>query len=137
MGLKGYIVVNGDSRGPWGSEGNLEIFSKHESKDGHDLIEWLGTQPWSNGKVGTVKISYLAIIQWGIAATKPPHLACFMPWEGFTDLYRYHSHHGGIPETKFMNFTMWSCRCGPNYVEYWIKNHEEYPLYDDYHKNKY
>ncbi|KAH7232252.1 Alpha/Beta hydrolase protein [Fusarium redolens] len=133
---KGYIVVNGDSRGSWGSESNLEIFSKQESKDGHDLIEWLGTQPWSNGKVGMVGVSYLAIIQWGIAATKPPHLACFMPWEGFTDLYRDYSHHGGIPETKFMDFTMWSCRCGPNYVEDWIKNHEEHPLYDDYHRSK-
>ncbi|KAM6529736.1 hypothetical protein FALCPG4_007864 [Fusarium falciforme] len=133
---KGYIVVNGDSRGSWGSEGNLEVFSKQESQDGHDLIEWLGTQPWSNGKVGMVGVSYLAIIQWGIAATKPPHLACFMPWEGFTDLYRDYSHHGGIPETKFMHFTMWSCRCGPNLVEDWIKNHEEHPLYDDYHRSK-
>ena len=34
----------------------------------YDLIEWAGTQPWSNGKVGMSGVSYLAISQWRAAA---------------------------------------------------------------------
>ncbi|GIJ88144.1 hypothetical protein Asppvi_007061 [Aspergillus pseudoviridinutans] len=133
---KGYAVINGDSRGSWGSEGDLEIFSQQESRDGHDCIEWAGTLPWSNGKVGMVGVSYLAIVQWGIAAQNPPHLACFMPWEGFTDFYRDYTHHGGIPETRFLHFTQWSCRSGVNLVEDLIANNKAHPLRDDYHRSK-
>ncbi|KAE8377940.1 Alpha/Beta hydrolase protein [Aspergillus bertholletiae] len=133
---KGYAVINGDSRGSWGSEGDLEIFSAQESRDGHDCIEWAGTLPWSNGKVGMIGVSYLSIVQWGIAATNPPHLAGFVPWEGFTDFYRDYTHHGGIPETKFLYFTQWSCRCGVNLVEDLIANNKAHPLLDDYHRSK-
>ena len=118
---KGFIVINGDSRGSWGSEGNLEVWGRQEGKDGHDVIEWAAAQPWSNGNVGMMGVSYLAVVQWVIAEINPPHLKCFVPWHGFTDLYRDYSYHGGIPETNFINFTMWSCRCGPNLVEDWIK----------------
>ncbi|KAH6668412.1 Alpha/Beta hydrolase protein [Halenospora varia] len=105
----GYAVINGDSR---------------------------GTLPWSNGKVGMIGVSYLAIVQWGIASTNPPHLAAFCPWEGFTDFYRDYTHHGGIPETKFLHFTVWSCRCGVNDVEDLIANNKAHPLDDDYHHEK-
>lgn len=132
----GYAVINGDSRGSWGSEGDQEVFSLQESLDGHDCIEWAGTLPWSNGRVGMIGVSYLAIVQWGIAATNPPHLAAFCPWEGFTDFYRDYTHHGGIPETKFLNFTVWSCRCGVNLVEDLIENNKAHPLDDDYHHSK-
>ncbi|KAJ5875432.1 uncharacterized protein N7473_012779 [Penicillium subrubescens] len=133
---KGYAVINGDSRGSWGSEGDLEIFSQQESRDGHDVIEWAGTLPWSNGKVGMIGVSYLSIVQWGIAAQNPPHLAAFVPWEGFTDFYRDYTHHGGIPETKFLHFTQWSCRAGVNLVEDLIENNKAHPLLDDYHRSK-
>ncbi|KAI2994124.1 hypothetical protein CBS147346_10684 [Aspergillus niger] len=133
---KGYAVINGDSRGSWGSEGDLEIFSQQESRDGHDCIEWAGTLPWSNGKVGMIGVSYLSIVQWGIAAQNPPHLAAFVPWEGFTDFYRDYTHHGGIPETKFLHFTQWSCRAGVNMVEDLIANNKAHPLLDEYHRSK-
>lgn len=94
----GYAVINGDCRGSWGSEGDQEVFSLQESEDGHDCIEWAGKLPWSNGKVGMIGVSYLAIVQWGITAQKPPHLAAFCPWERFTDFYRDYTHHGGFPD---------------------------------------
>jgi hypothetical protein len=83
-----------------------------------------------------IGVSYLAIVQWGIAAQKPPHLKAFCPWEGFTDFYRDYTHHGGIPETKFLNFTVWSCRCGVNLVEDLIENNKAHPLDDGYHHSK-
>ena len=102
---RGYAMVNGDSRGSWASEGDLEILSPQTAYDGYDVIEWIASQPWSNGRVGLCGVSYLAIVQWRIAQLNPPHLACINPWEGYTDAFRDHTHCGGIPETKFVDFT--------------------------------
>lgn len=56
----------------------------------YQCIEWTGTQPWSNGKVGLLGISYYASNQWRVAAMDPPppHLAAIIPWEGQNDRYR-------------------------------------------------
>ena len=75
--------------------------SDQEAEDCYDLIEWAGTQSWSNGKVGMQGVSYLAWTQWRVAALNPPHLAAINPWEGVSDFYREFAYHGGIPETHF------------------------------------
>ena len=59
-------------------------------------IEWAGTQPWSNGKVGINGISYYAMNQWQVGALQPPHLAALCIWEGSSDYYRELCRHGGI-----------------------------------------
>ena len=46
------------------------------------------TQPWSNGKVGLLGISYYAMNQWQVAALHRPHLTAICPWEGGNDYYR-------------------------------------------------
>jgi predicted acyl esterase len=98
---RGYAVVNADLRG-WGrSDGVGTLLSAQEADDYHDLVEWAGTQPWSNGRVGLTGVSYLAIAQWGVAATRPPHLAAISPWEGFTDAYRDFLRPGGAREDGF------------------------------------
>ena len=40
--------------------------------DGYDAIQWIGTQPWSNGKVGTIGCSSTAEWQMGVAALGDP-----------------------------------------------------------------
>ncbi|MGE0253052.1 MAG: CocE/NonD family hydrolase [Alphaproteobacteria bacterium] len=92
----GYVCVRVDSRGAGRSPGFLEHFNRRETKDFHDCIEWAGTQPWSNGKVGLNGISYYGTNQWQVAASQPPHLAAICIWEGQADFYREASHHGGI-----------------------------------------
>lgn len=133
---QGYAMINADARGSWGSEGNLEIFSPQEAQDGYDIIEWAAALPWSNGKVGMSGVSYLAIVQWRIAETNPPHLACIIPWEGFTDVYRDYAYHGGIPETNFVQFTEWSCQYSRGQVEAWTDMLREHTLYDSYYATK-
>ncbi|MHB8763954.1 MAG: CocE/NonD family hydrolase [Deferrisomatales bacterium] len=98
---QGYAVLNVDPRGTWFSEGTATYLSPEEGQDEHDMIEWAGTQPWSNGKVGLIGVSYLASSQWNAAATCPPHLAAINPWEGWSDSYREVVRHGGMPETSF------------------------------------
>ncbi|HSE93378.1 MAG TPA: CocE/NonD family hydrolase, partial [Methylomirabilota bacterium] len=78
------------------SPGFMDPLCPREDDDLYQCIEWAGTQPWSNGKVGMLGISYYAINQWRVATKHPPYLAAVIPWEGFTDFYRDPSYHGGI-----------------------------------------
>ncbi|MBT2686025.1 CocE/NonD family hydrolase [Bacillus sp. ISL-37] len=94
-----YVCVRVDSRGAGRSPGYLSPFSKRETQDYYNCIEWAGVQPWSNGKVGLLGISYYAMNQWQVAALQPPHLAAMIPWEGSSDWYRDATHHGGIVST--------------------------------------
>ena len=98
----GYAVVRVDSRGAGRSPGYLDIFSPRETLDFYHAIEWAGTRPWSNGKVGLNGISYYAINQWHVATLQPPHLTAMVAWEGAADMYREWYRHGGILSNKFM-----------------------------------
>ncbi|GII29351.1 CocE/NonD family hydrolase [Planotetraspora mira] len=91
-----YVCVRVDSRGAGRSPGRLDIFSPRETRDYYECVEWAGTRPWSNGRVGLLGISYYAVNQWQVAALRPPHLAAICPWEGASDYYREFTHHGGL-----------------------------------------
>jgi predicted acyl esterase len=97
----GFVVIQVDARGSGRSPGFLDPFGPVETRDFHDCIEWAGVQPWSNGKVGLIGVSYLAIKQWQVAALRPPHLAAIVPWEGASDFYRDGGHNGGILSHSF------------------------------------
>jgi len=92
----GYAIVRVDSRGAGWSPGFMDPNSPREIEDLYECIEWAGTQPWSNGKVGMLGISYYASNQWRVAGKHPPHLAAIIPWEGQNDRYRDSGYHGGI-----------------------------------------
>jgi uncharacterized protein len=92
----GYVVIRVDSRGAGWSPGRMDPGSPRETEDLYQCIEWAGTQPWSNGKVGMLGISYYASNQWRVAVRRPPHLAAIIPWEGQNDRYRDSGYHGGI-----------------------------------------
>ena len=53
--------------------------SSAKGRDGYDTIEWLAAQPWSNGRVGMLGLSYLGTAQWLAARERPPHLTCMAP----------------------------------------------------------
>jgi uncharacterized protein len=93
---EGYACVRVDSRGAGRSPGYLDVWSAREAQDLYQCVEWAGTQPWSNGKVGLNGISYYAMNQWQVAPLKPPHLSAVCVWEGASDYYRELCRHGGI-----------------------------------------
>jgi putative CocE/NonD family hydrolase len=62
-----------DVRGRGDSDGVFVPY-RSEGPDGFDSIEWCATQPWSNGKIGTMGSSYLGYDQWLAALQQPPHL---------------------------------------------------------------
>ncbi|MFM9972836.1 MAG: CocE/NonD family hydrolase [Burkholderiales bacterium] len=92
----GYVVIRVDSRGAAKSPGKLDANSPAEFQDFYDAIEWAGVQPWSNGKVGLIGISYYACSQWYVASLRPPHLAAILPWQGTYDFYRGRTRQGGL-----------------------------------------
>ena len=83
---RGYAAVRVDGRGTGKSPGQYDPWSLAEAVDLYDAIEWAAAQPWCNGKVGLLGISYFAINQWWVANLQPPSLKAIIPWEGFADI---------------------------------------------------
>jgi predicted acyl esterase len=132
---QGYAVVNAEGRGVGNSEGNFPWLGKQGAEDCYDTIEWVGTQPWSNGKLGMFGNSALAMVQWDVAALQPPHLACIAPWEGGTDLYREYNTDNGLPAIDFNRF-IWKVFRGPGYILDNVAMAEEYPFMNAYWESK-
>jgi putative CocE/NonD family hydrolase len=78
---RGYAYVVQNERGHFFSEGNYDILGAPIT-DGHDAIEWLTKQPWSNGKVGTTGCSSTAEWQPAVASLGHPGFAA-MNVQGF------------------------------------------------------
>jgi len=78
---RGYAYVEMNERGHFFSEGNYDILGAPLS-DGVDAINWMSSQPWSNGKVGTIGCSSTAEWQLGVAAQGDPAFATMIP-QGF------------------------------------------------------
>jgi predicted acyl esterase len=104
----GYVTIIIDCRGAGKSQGEQEFCGSMEMDDLARMIEWAGTQEWSNGNVGLMGVSYLAWNQWHVASRRPPppHLKAIIPWEGVSDMYRDSMFWGGIPETTFYNLLL-------------------------------
>ena len=99
----GYAVVRADERGFGQSSGKADTMSQGTSEAFFDVVEWAASQPWSNGKVELLGISYYAGTQWRVAARNPKGLAAIIPWEGMSDYYRDRCRHGGILSDKFID----------------------------------
>ena len=71
----GYAVVVQDVRGKFASEGTFHVY-EGDVTDWPDMFDWIGTQPWSTGKVGTYGCSYLGEGQIIAAQSRHPrHIA--------------------------------------------------------------
>src|SRR2546425_11208393 len=77
----GYAFAVQDCRGKYDSEGDW-YGRRDEAKDGSDAITWLGTRPWSNGKVGMTGGSYLGMVQYWVADQENPYLKALVPLVG-------------------------------------------------------
>ena len=132
----GYAIVVPDPRGINNSEGDATAWSPQEGDDTHDTIEWITKQPWSNGKVGMGGASYFGIVQWFAGATRPPHLAALMPYDGMSDLYREIVAHGGIPNHGFVTFWNSQTRNSHNRAENWVTAMKVHPFFDEYWQSK-
>ena len=94
-----YVHVIGDVRGSGGSEGehigNYNAGGVSLGQDAYDVIEWVAAQPWCDGNVGMIGISYFASMQVLAAAERPPHLKAIFVSGGHFDFYET-TYHGGV-----------------------------------------
>ncbi|MCA1323219.1 CocE/NonD family hydrolase [Herbaspirillum sp. alder98] len=97
---QGYIVIFQDCRGCYASQG---VFSKYinEAEDGFDTCTWIVAQPWSNGRIGTMGLSYAAHNQAALASLNAPGVvAMFLDSGGFSSAFQGGIRQGGAFEMK-------------------------------------
>jgi X-Pro dipeptidyl-peptidase len=82
----GYTIAIVPTRGTSGSGGCPDLMGPAEKADLSKAVTWLGAQPWSNGSVGMIGISYDGSTPWDVASTGNPHLKTIVPLEGVNDL---------------------------------------------------
>jgi len=102
----GFAYVLQDCRGRYGSEGT---FTKYlgEGEDGADTLAWIRAQPWCNGRIGTLGLSYGAHVQTALAALAPAGLAAmFIDSGGFSSAYHSGIRQGGAYELKQLTWAM-------------------------------
>jgi putative CocE/NonD family hydrolase len=99
---RGYAHVLVSARGITGSEGTFDPWlTLQEQQDMADAIAWVAEQPWCDGSVGMMGISYFSMSQLLAAAQKPPALKAIHPYDFSTDAYRHIFYHGGLFNTDF------------------------------------
>jgi putative CocE/NonD family hydrolase len=96
----GYHVVRQDCRGR-GDSGGAFVKYLNEAEDGYDTVEWIAGQPWCDGRVATMGVSYSAHAQAALASLGAPHLAAmFLDSGGFASAYETGARMGGAFELK-------------------------------------
>ena len=91
---RGYAQVIANARGTCGSGGAWTFLDQQERDDLYDLIEWIAAQPWCDGNVGMLGVSYFGMAQLAAAVTRPPHLKAIAPLLTTDDLYEAVWHNG-------------------------------------------
>ena len=96
---RGYAHVIANTRGTGGSGGTYNWLDETERQDMADLVEWVAAQPWCDGNVGMIGISYFAMTQLAAAAERPPHLKAIFPVAATVDVYEAVWHGDLLSET--------------------------------------
>ena len=70
----GFAVAYQDTRGRHGSEGRFVKYLS-DGEDGFDTCAWLAAEPWCDGRICTMGLSYAAHTQAALGCLAPPGLA--------------------------------------------------------------
>ncbi|MCW8125614.1 CocE/NonD family hydrolase [Microbulbifer halophilus] len=114
---RGYACVRVDIRGSGDSEGVLEDeYLQRELDDGLEIIRWIAEQPWCNGRVGMIGISWGGFNGLQIAALRPPELKAVVSVASTDDRYADDVHHMGgclLGDNLSWASTMFACNALP------------------------
>ncbi|MGI5121697.1 CocE/NonD family hydrolase [Marinactinospora thermotolerans] len=96
MAGHGYACVRVDLRGTGESEGLLaDEYLEVEQRDAEDVLAWLAEQPWCNGRLGMMGISWGAFAALQVAARRPPGLDAIVISSFTDDRYADDMHYMG------------------------------------------
>jgi predicted acyl esterase len=92
---RGYVGARVDIRGFGESEGTPpdREYSAQEQQDGEEVIAWLARQPWSNGKVGMLGISWGGFNSIQMALRRPPALKAILAVAATEQLFKEDVHY--------------------------------------------
>ncbi len=98
--VRGYAVVLQAARGTayWDPENRSEGewgYFRNEAADGADALEWVASQPWSNGEICTQGASYLGYTQWNETIAGNPALKCMIPESSMGTMFSDQPYWGG------------------------------------------
>ncbi|MEA2042632.1 MAG: CocE/NonD family hydrolase [Bacteroidota bacterium] len=93
---RGYAYVIADIRGTGASSGVHIPLDPQIGRDGKEIIDWINTQSWSNGKLGMIGQSYHGWSQWVTASNNPKGLKCIAPALIMFETYSEANRPGGI-----------------------------------------
>jgi putative CocE/NonD family hydrolase len=120
--LRGYVVIYQDCRGRYGSEGKFVKYLS-DGADGYDTCAWIVRQPWCDGKIGTMGLSYAAHTQGALGCANPPGVAAmFLDSGGFANAYQGGIRQGGAFELKQVTWAYsagWRARRSPTIRARW------------------
>jgi X-Pro dipeptidyl-peptidase len=86
---RGYAYGIVSVRGTGNSEGCFSIGGPEEARDTATVIEYYAAQPWANGNVGMMGVSYDGTTPQDVWVEAPPSLKTIVPISGISDLYKY------------------------------------------------
>src|ERR1022692_1499081 len=111
----GYVVVLQDVRGRYKSEGHWRPHYD-DPNDGFDTAQWIGSEPWCDGGIGTMGSSYGGATQHSLAIGNAPYIKAMVPRNAMSDYGRYGVRHNGAFELRFFNwvFTLGNATGTPN-----------------------
>jgi len=99
----GYVVIVEDVRGRYQSEGHWRPHVD-DPNDGFDTAQWIGSQPWCDGGIGTLGSSYAGATQHALAIGNAPYIKAMVPRNAMSDYGRYGVRHNGAFELRFLNW---------------------------------
>ncbi|MBS0264715.1 MAG: CocE/NonD family hydrolase [Planctomycetes bacterium] len=130
----GYAYVAQDLRGRFKSKGHHAIIFHNDGwntpHDGHDTLNWIASQPWCNGKIGSTGGSALGVTQNMAAPGAPAALRAQHVAVAFSDMYSQGAYQGGAFRTGLLE--NWLKATGMTDVN--LKTFVAHPHYDDFWK---
>lgn len=96
LAARGFAMVRVDIRGSGDSDGVLRgEYLARELQDGVEVIDWISRQPWCNGRVGIMGISWGGFNALQVAALQPPALSAAVTVAATDDRYATDVHYLG------------------------------------------
>jgi putative CocE/NonD family hydrolase len=100
----GYAVIVVERPGTGASFGIAKQSMEAIAREENEILNWIASQTWCNGKIGMFGESQQAWCQFAAASTGNPHLKAILPASSQLDLYDALEYRGGVYNKAFNSF---------------------------------
>lgn len=104
----GYAVIVVERPGTGASFGTWDASHGPGAREACEIMDWMASQSWCNGKIGMYGDSFQAMIQMAAAAAGNQHLKAIFPVSAPVEMYDAITYPGGVFNKAFDSFFKWS-----------------------------